>query len=908
MIGRDHSWMARRRVRPVVLAAVVFLGAGPAPARARLVQPAQDQGAPGQQTALVIRAGLLIDGTGGTRRDVVVTVRGSRVERVDSAAAFRGAVTHDLSAYTLLPGLIDTHVHIESHFGPDGRASNAGETPAQRLQGAKENAYATLMAGFTTVQSMGAPIDTALRGAIERGEALGPRVLTSIGVLTDTSLSPDSIRGWVRATAARGADLIKFFASKSIREGGGQTLSDAQIRAACEEARALGKRTWVHAHAASAVRAAALAGCYAVTHGSQVTDAELALMAERGTYFEPNIGLVSQNYLENKARYLGIGNYDEAGFRFMEEGIPRKLAMFRRALQARGLKLLLGTDATAGAHGQNAREIVYRVQVAGQASMDAITGATSLAAKALGMADRVGRVAPGLEADLIAVEGDPLVDISALRRVVFVMKAGVVQKGLAPRLEPVQPELFRAGESLTNAVADYDGDGDLDLFVGFNGAPNRLYRFDQGRFVDVAPAAGVADARGTRAAAWGDYDADGDPDLLVGFVPGAAGVLRLYRNSAGRFSDATAAAGLVRDSGAVRQLSWVDVDADSDLDLFAAFRDRPNAFFRNDGGRFTDVAATIGLADTRRSVGAVWFDYDEDGDLDLYVANMDGDANGLYRNDGGRFVDVAAAAGVAWGGRREADAANGTVRPCAADVNGDGRFDLFMANYGRNGLFLNRGGGTFEDVSAAWGIALDGRHDACAFGDFDVDGRVDLYVNGTVTGGISYRDYLFRNTGARFEHVTPDSLGALQADHGAIWADLDNDGDEDLALTGARPDGMHFVMRQRRPVWREDLPARATLSLRVRVLDAAGRATRAGAEVRVYEAGTRRIIGARLVDTGSGYDAQSDLPVHVGVGTVRRVDVEVTWPAAGRRVTQRLAGIDVVDAGARRPMEVRLAR
>lgn len=908
MRGHARSRRTTRwTLRPMLVAAVTgaaatFLGAAWAPG----AMGAAPQGDASE--VLTIRAGTLLSGAGGVLRNVVVTVRGARIERVVPAAAYRGAITHDLSRYTLLPGLIDTHVHLESHFGSDGRASNAGETPAQRLQAAKENAYATLMAGFTTVQSLGAPIDTALRGAIERGEAFGPRILTSLAVLTDTSLSPDSIRGWVRGTATRGADLIKFFASKSIREGGAQTLTDAQIRAACEEARSLGKRTWVHAHAASAVRAAALAGCYAVTHGSQVTDAELALMAERGTYFEPNIGLVSQNYLEHKARFLGIGNYDEAGFRFMEEGIPRKLAMFRRALQARGLKLLMGTDATAGAHGQNAREIVYRVQVAGQAPMEAITAATSLAAEALGMADRVGRVAPGFEADLVAVEGNPLADISALRRVAFVMKAGVVQKGLGPRFEPMQPDLFRAGESLTNAFADYDGNGTPDLFVGFNGAPNRLYRNDAGTFTEVAAEAGVADARGTRAAAWGDYDADGDPDLLVGFVPGAGGVLRLYRNAAGRFTDATAESGLVRDSGAVRQLSWVDVDGDADLDLFVAFRDRPNAFLRNDGGRFTDVAAAIGLADPRRSVGAVWFDYDEDGDLDLVVANMDGDANGLYRNDGGQFVDVAAAAGVAWGGRRQGDATNGTVRPCAADVNGDGRFDLFMANYGRNGLFLNRGGGAFEDVSAAWGIALDGRYDACAFGDYDVDGRVDLYVNGTVTGGISYRDYLFRNTGTRFEHVTPDSLGVLQADHGALWVDVDNDGGEDLALTGARPDGMHFVMRERRMIWREGVPPSWPFSIRVRVVDAAGRATRAGAEVRVYEAGTRRLIGARLVDTGSGYDAQSDLPVHIGVGTARRVDVEVTWPAAGRRVVERVEGVDVAGARGRGPLEVRMSR
>jgi hypothetical protein len=454
-----------------------------------------------------------------------------------------------------------------------------------------------------------------------------------------------------------------------------------------------------------------------------------------------------------------------------------------------------------------------------------------------------------------------------------------------PRFEPVQPELFAAGGAFVNAWADYDGDGDQDLFVGFNGTPNRLYRNEAGVLADAAGAAGIADARPTRAAAWGDYDADGDPDLLLGFTPGAGSVLRLYRNDGARFVDATGAAGLALDSAAVRQPVWVDVDADGDLDLFVAFRDRPNALYRNDGGRFTDVAPTIGLADARRSVGAVWLDHDEDGDLDVYVGNMDGDANGLFRNDGGRFTDVARAAGLAWGGRTPDTTATGTVRPCAADVNGDGRLDLFAANYGRNGLFLNRGAGRFEDVSAAWGIAIDARYDACAFADVDHDGRVDLYVNGTVTGGVSYRDHLFLNRGTRFDDVTPANLLALHADHGVQWADVDADGDQDLALTGVRPDGMHALLRNGLPA------AVARRSLAVRVVDGRGRATRAGAEVRLYAAGTRRPLGARLVDAGSGYDAQSDVPVHFGLPTSAAVDVEVTWPAAGRRVTARTRGV-----------------
>jgi hypothetical protein len=455
---------------------------------------------------------------------------------------------------------------------------------------------------------------------------------------------------------------------------------------------------------------------------------------------------------------------------------------------------------------------------------------------------------------------------------------------------PVQPELFGAGGTLTDAWADFDGDGDPDRFVGFNGAPSRLYRNDRDAgFIDVAAAVGIAVERAVRTSAWGDYDGDGDPDLLLGFA-GDAPVTALLRNDgAAGFTEVAAQVGLLLSEGATRQASWIDFDADGDLDLFLALRDRANLMFRNEGaGGFVDVTTETGLGDPRRTVGAVWLDMDVDGDLDLVVANMDGDANGVWRNDGGTFTDVAGDAPVAAGGRALGDPAQGSVRVCAADVYGDGVFDLFFANYGPNALLRGERPGEWSAPAVEDGLSVDSRFDTCAWGDFDNDGALDLYVNGTVGGGVHYRDYLFRRQGSDvFADVTTPGLLALNASHGVTWVDFDLDGDLDLALAGSAGDAMHHLLENRLP---STLAAR---SLQVRVLDEAGRATRPGAEVRVYAAGSDRLLGTRLVDTGSGYDAQSDLPLHFGLDDHDGpVDIAVTVTTTGGRVTGRLDGID----------------
>ncbi len=377
-----------------------------------------------QTGTITLRAPLMLDGRGGSRPDVTVTVSGGRITAVGAAT---GPATYDLTGLTLLPGFIDTHVHIGWHFDANDRYATGPEPADQAVLYAAENAWVTMMAGFTTVQSVGAASDKALRDAIARGVLPGPRILSSLGQIANPKLTPDELRAAVRKFKADGADLVKIFASASIRDGGVPTLSQVQLDAACGEAKAQGLRSMVHAHAPEAVMRAARAGCTVVEHGGLANAEALALLAEKGVWFDPNIGLVTQNYLENRKKFLGIGNYSDEGFASMEKALGFKDAMFSAALATKGLKMVMGTDAVAGAHGQNMREILERVK-SGQAPAAAITSLTSLAAESINLQKEIGAIATGLQADLVAVEGNPLTDITALQRVRFVMRGGRVYK------------------------------------------------------------------------------------------------------------------------------------------------------------------------------------------------------------------------------------------------------------------------------------------------------------------------------------------------------------------------------------------------------------------------------------------------------------------------------------------------
>src|SRR5215471_14998012 len=372
------------------------------------------------QTA-VLATGTILDGKGGVLRNQRITIDGSRIAAM---AAGQGSATYDLRGLTVMPGWIDTHVHLNWHYDANNKYVAGRDKPEEAALFTAENAWLTLQGGFTTVQSVGAAIDGPVRDRINGGTLPGPRILTSLRQINERSGTPEEIRELVRRTKTEGADLIKIFATTGMSAGGNQSMSDEQIQAACGEAKAQGLRVLVHAIGAAGAKAAILAGCTAIEHGSYVDDATLEVMAQHGTFFDPNF-LVLHNYLDNRSSF----SFPEASFQSLENAIKPTGEILRRA-RAHHVKVVFGTDAVAGAHGRNAEEFVYRVRDAGDKAMDAIVSATSMAAESLGMGTKIGTVAPGFEADLVAVAGNPLEDITAVRRVAFVMKGGKVYRNL----------------------------------------------------------------------------------------------------------------------------------------------------------------------------------------------------------------------------------------------------------------------------------------------------------------------------------------------------------------------------------------------------------------------------------------------------------------------------------------------
>jgi imidazolonepropionase-like amidohydrolase len=373
----------------------------------------------------VILTAHALDGHGGTLEGARIGVADGKITTL--SASMDGDVI-DLRGYTVLPGWIDTHVHLGSHFDRMGRIATESESPMDASLGIARAAWDTLMGGFTTVQTVGEMTERPLRDAIRDQGFPGPRVLTSLDWIDGTAeTTKDELLAMVRERKAQGADLVKLRASASQRVGATPTLNETQLKILCDEAHALGLRPMVHAYG-SQVAAAARAGCHQIEHATYATPEELQVAIDAGVFISPQVGLVVQSYIANQDRYLGVGNYTEEGMAIMERDMHLDFAICKMAAETPGAKLVFSTDATAGAHGRNADEFIGRVEHCGQTPMEALVSAGKVAAEALDMADELGRLAPGFAADIIALDGDPLKDITAVQRVVFVMRGGVVYK------------------------------------------------------------------------------------------------------------------------------------------------------------------------------------------------------------------------------------------------------------------------------------------------------------------------------------------------------------------------------------------------------------------------------------------------------------------------------------------------
>jgi imidazolonepropionase-like amidohydrolase len=346
---------------------------------------------------VVIAADSALDGKGGALGKTRIVIEGSKIVAIDPKAK---PIDYDLRGLTVLPGWIDAHVHLTSSFGSDGKfVGGDGTTHEDALRHAS-NAWVTLMGGFTTVQSMGPPSELVLRDAIASGSLPGPRILTAAGALSgrgEQTGTPEEIRDFIRKQKQAGADLVKIYAAGGFRTGE-MTLSQEQLNAACDEANKQGLRTLVHAFR-EAVRAATLAGCTQIEHGVGATDDDLKLMAERGTYLDPQAGLLWENYLLNANKFAGTPFFPKTveGFASMKDLPPVSQELLRRAGKIPGLKIVFGTDALSGMHGRNAEEFIHHVRNCGVDPTAAMISANSLAAEALGMgrSDRLDRAWSG---------------------------------------------------------------------------------------------------------------------------------------------------------------------------------------------------------------------------------------------------------------------------------------------------------------------------------------------------------------------------------------------------------------------------------------------------------------------------------------------------------------------------------
>lgn len=431
----------RAALAVVVLALVassVCLLAVPTPATAQEATP--------ENARTVIRAERMLDVEAGEMvSPAVVVVEGDRIAAVNPASTPAGAEVVDLGDATLLPGLIDSHVHLSYELSPEMQLQQVTRTTADWTIEAVLNARKTLQAGFTTVRNVGIPdfIDVALADASEAGKIAAPRVVPAAhalgitgghcdatgfapgvaepGIEAGTADGTREVVESVRYQIKHGAEVVKICATAGVLsfEGsvGAQQYSLEEMEAAVEEARRHGMKVAAHAHGTDGIKAAVRAGVASIEHGSTLDAEAIRMMKERGTYLVPTTYLVDA---------IPLDALPDPVRRKAEEVLPRAVESLRRAIRE-GVPIAYGTDAGVYPHGDNAKEFTTLVRDRGMEPLAALRAATVNAADLLGVDDR-GRIAEGLLADLVAVPGDPLEDIRLMERVHFVMKGGRIHR------------------------------------------------------------------------------------------------------------------------------------------------------------------------------------------------------------------------------------------------------------------------------------------------------------------------------------------------------------------------------------------------------------------------------------------------------------------------------------------------